>query len=134
MYGLAALRIGYGLVPPWASEPLEKVRQPFNVGSPSVASAIAALSDRGHVRRVKNAVAKGRKVLEHGLLRLGLPPVRGQGNFVFLPMSDPSPASRYLLRKGIAIRALPGLGLRITVGRPSDNARVLSALRSWLSS
>jgi histidinol-phosphate aminotransferase len=131
MYGLAALRIGYGLLPSWAADPLEKVRQPFNVGAPSVAAAVSALADRGHVRKVARAVARGRALLERGLKELGLPSVPGKGNFVFVPMKDPSPPVRFLLKRGIAVRGIPGAGLRITAGLPRENRRVLAGLKGW---
>ena len=132
MYGLAALRIGYGIVPPFATEPIEKVRQPFNVGSPSVAAALAALGDQAHLRRVRSAVRKEKARLVEGLVRRGLAPIPGEGNFGFVPMKDPAPIARFLLRRGIATRGLPGAGLRITVGRPAGNTRLLSALKGWV--
>jgi histidinol-phosphate aminotransferase len=138
-WGLAGLRIGYGMGSPAVVEPLELMRQPFNVNLLAYRAACAALEDRAYVRRVTRLIKQDRDRLTRELACRGLLVVPSQANFVMMraalgPQVNGSGASltAALEREGVIVRPLPGRMLerwvRVTVGTPSENARFLRAL------
>jgi len=137
LHGLAGLRIGYGLGPAPVMAPLEKLRQPFNVGALSARAALAAWSDRAHVRRTLTLVRSGRRELARGLTALGLGVVASHTNFLLVDTRRPGrEVALALERRGIIVRPLahPTLTryVRITIGTPDDHRRLLTALRDIL--
>ena len=138
VHGLAALRVGYGLSHPHVAELMNRVRHPFNVNAPAQAAAVAALSDRDHVRRSveHNAVEMAR--VTDGLQRLGLGWIPSVGNFVTVDLGRPAgPVDQALLRKGVICRPVGNYGmpnhLRITLGLAAENDRMLQALGQALA-
>jgi len=138
-WGLAGLRIGYGVGAPAVVEPLELIRQPFNVNLLAYRAACAALSDRGFVRRAVAAVLRERARLTCELACRGLVVQPSQANFVMVraglgPRVNGSGASlaAALEREGVIVRPLPGRMLerwvRVTVGTPREDDRLLRAL------
>ena len=137
VHGLASLRVGYGLSSPRIAEILNRVRQPFNVNGPAQAAALAALSDRGHVRRSVELNSAGMRQLVAGCDRLGLGYIPSVGNFLTLDLGRPAgPVEQALLREGVIVRPLANYGLphhlRVTIGLEAENARFLSALERVL--
>ncbi len=137
LHGLAGLRIGYGLGPAPVMAPLERLRQPFNVGALSAAAALAAWGDRGFVRRTLRLVRTGRTALARGLGALGMRVVPSHTNFVLVDTGrDGRAVAGALERRGIIVRPLghPSLAryVRITIGTPADHRRLLGALRAIL--
>jgi histidinol-phosphate aminotransferase len=138
-YGLAGLRIGYGLAHESLIAQLLKVKLPFEPNSIAAAAALAALEDREFVARtvVNNAV--GREQLYVGLQRLGLPYVKSYANFVLVDMGAPERARAVgdaLLHRGIIVRPLGDClshCLRVSVGLPGQNAEMLSVLGEILA-
>ncbi len=138
VYGLAGLRIGYAVARPEIIAALEQVREPFNVNSLAQAAALAALQDTDHVRKSREMVVRGKRRLEEDLGSLGLGVYPSQGNFLWV---DARRESRelfaQLLRRGVIVRTGDIFGaptcLRITVGLPEQNARLIEALREVLS-
>jgi len=131
-YGLAGLRIGYGLAHPDVSDLMNRIRQPFNVNSLAIAAAKQVLKDQAHLNKGLKMNAEGLKQLNSGLQALGYEVVPSAGNFVFVDLKqDVKSVNEYLLRNGIIIR-LVGLAthLRISVGLPEENQRLLDALKS----
>ena len=132
IYGLAGLRIGYGMATPPVAELLNRVRQPFNANGLAIAAATAALQDQAFVVRSYNANLKGREQLLDGLERLELQCLPAYGNFVTFRIPDAAHVAAALLKKGIIIRPLAGYGmaewLRVSVGLPEENQRFLQAL------
>ena len=133
-YGLAGLRIGYGMAAPELIQYLHKVRQPFNVNSIAQAGALAALDDRLFLWRTKNLVARGRKYLYRRFKRYGFNYVSSQANFVLVDTAlDANEVFQAFLRHGVIIRSMTAYGLptwiRVTVGRRSENARFIRTLR-----
>lgn len=132
VYGLAGLRVGYGLAHPAVADLMNRVRQPFNVNAAAQAAALAALDDGDHIARsvAENAAERGR--LTTGLERLGLRVLPSAGNFVCTRVGDAAAVNEALLRAGVIVRPVAGYGLpewlRITVGRPPENDRLLAAL------
>ena len=138
VHGLAALRVGYGLSQAPVAELLNRVRHPFNVNAPAQAAAIAALGDRGHIAR---SVALNRSEMARvtaGLEQLGLGYIPSVGNFVTVDLGQPAgPVDQALLRLGVICRPVGNYGLpnhlRITIGLPEENDRLLAALPAALA-
>jgi histidinol-phosphate aminotransferase len=139
IYGLAGLRVGYGLARPDLVEYLDRVRAPFNVNHVAQAAATAALEDREHVQKSRAMVLEQRPVLAAGLEKLGATVVPSQGNFLLadFPGRPARALFEELLREGIIVRPMHGYGFpnaqRITIGLPSENERCLAALAKVLA-
>lgn len=132
IYGLAALRIGYAYAAPELIAILQRARQPFNVNGVAVAAALGALEDDEFVVRCRAANQAGLAQLAEGFRRLGLEFVPGQGNFLLVKVGDGAAVFGALQAKGIIVRPVKPYGLpawvRISVGTPAQNERVLQAL------
>jgi histidinol-phosphate aminotransferase len=135
-HGLAALRIGYGVMAPDIADLLNRVRQPFNVNSLAQAAALAALDDTDYVEESRRLNREGMKVLERGLEALRVRYLPSHGNFLLIEVGDAMPIFDALLRQGVIVRPVANYGLpswlRVTVGTPSENERFLAALASSL--
>jgi histidinol-phosphate aminotransferase len=136
-YGLAGLRIGYGLTSPELADYLNRVRQPFNVNSLALAGALGALEDNSFYQRTRRLILKGRKKLEGELQRLGLRVVPSQTNFILIEVPlEAQSLYETMLRQGVIIRSMKSFGLdrfiRVNVGLPSENTKFLRALHRSL--
>jgi histidinol-phosphate aminotransferase len=132
VYGLAGLRVGYGIGPGDLLGEMHKLRTPFNTASVAQAAALAALDDSKHVRRSVAANAAGRAQLEKGLRALGAPFVPSATNFMFVETpGDGSAAAGQLLRLGVIVRPMQWMGfpsaIRVSVGLQSENEKFLQA-------
>ncbi|MEO7761756.1 MAG: histidinol-phosphate transaminase [Casimicrobiaceae bacterium] len=131
-YGLAALRIGYGLMGAGIAAMLNRVRQPFNVNALAQAAAIAALDDQQYVDQSCAANRAGMRQLENGFKQLGVDFIPSFGNFIAVKVGDAARVNLALLKKGIIVRPVANYGmpefLRITIGTEAENARFLVAL------
>ncbi|HKW37890.1 MAG TPA: histidinol-phosphate transaminase [Burkholderiales bacterium] len=136
VYGLAGLRVGFGLMKPEVAELLNRVRQPFNVNSLALAAATAALGDAKFVAKSTQMNRSGMAALERSLKRLGLEYIPSCANFVTFRVPGAGEVYEKLLRRGVIVRPLAGYGmpehLRVTVGTPRENARFLEALKAAL--
>jgi len=133
IYGLAGLRVGYSLSDPGVAELLNRVRPPFNVNSLALAAARAALDDAAFVAEARRMNHEGIGVLSSQLGGLGFEVTPSIGNFVLVDLGRPAgPTYEALLREGIIVRPVANYGLpnhlRITVGLPEQNRRLLEAL------
>lgn len=135
-YGLAGLRIGYAISDSAIAGLLNRVRQPFNVNSLALAAGEAALGDEAFVAHTRTANAEGMQTLVRGFDRLGLRHIPSAGNFVCVEVGDAMRVYEKLLRRGVIVRPVANYGmprhLRVTVGRPEENARFLDALAESL--
>jgi histidinol-phosphate aminotransferase len=141
-YGLAGLRVGFGLMHPDVADILNRVRQPFNVNSLALAAAVAALGDRAFVTRSSALNRSGMRRLEQGFGKLGIEYIPSCANFVSfrVPQKNGAPQAgpvyEKLLRQGVIVRPIAGYGmpdhLRVTVGLPAENERFLKALKTAL--
>lgn len=136
-YGLAGLRVGYALSNPGVADLLNRVRPAFNVNSLALAAARAALDDQAFIERSRQSNAAGMSQLRSGLEQLGLTVLPSAANFVLVDFDRPVAAiDDALLRSGIIVRPVANYGLaqhlRITIGRPEQNHRLLAALASIL--
>jgi len=137
-YGLAGLRIGYGLMDPEVASYLHRVRQPFNINSMAQVGALAALSDEDHFQRTIRDTASGMKYLQQKLQEMGLPVYPSHTNFFLFDVKKEAKAIyEGLLRKGVIIRPMTAYGfptlLRVTVGTEEENKRFLGALQDVLT-
>lgn len=133
IYGLAGARAGYAVSHPGLAELLNRTRQPFNLNSLAQAAALAALGATGHLARSVDLNTRGLEQLRTGLQAFGWTVPPSAGNFVLVDTGGP--AGKWyegLLRAGIIVRPLASYGLpqhlRITVGLPGQNERLLHAL------
>jgi len=131
-FGMAGLRVGYGLAAPEVVRALEVVRGPYKVNALAARAAVAALrEDLGWVRRHVLLAVESRERLIPALRRLGLSPLPSAANFVCIPVSGPGRIGAALLERGIRVRVLPdvaGGAIRVGVGPWEAMERLLQAL------
>jgi histidinol-phosphate aminotransferase len=136
-YGLAGLRVGYGLMHATVADMVNRVRQPFNVNSVAQAAAIAALEDTAYVEESARLNRDGLAQLMQGLDALGVGYVPSHGNFLLVHVADAQDVYIALLRQGVIVRPVANYGLpehlRVTVGLQEENRRFLTALASALA-
>jgi histidinol-phosphate aminotransferase len=137
VYGLAGLRIGYGIARAGFVAAMNKLRTPFNVAGISQAAALAALDDSEHVKRSIEANAAERSRLTAELITLGLRAVSSQSSFIYIDIG-PRATNLYneLLQEGVIVRPLGWMGfpnaIRISVGTRAENDKLLAALSRCL--
>lgn len=131
-YGLAGLRVGFGLMHPEVASLLNRVRQPFNVNALALAAAAAALDDDAFLRRTVELTRSERQRLDAALRQMGFDPLPSATNFIAFALPDARGVHRALLEQGVIVRALASYGLddflRISVGLPQENDRFLATL------
>jgi histidinol-phosphate aminotransferase len=133
IYGLAGLRIGYGIAPVEIVSDLNRVREPFNVSAIAQAAALAALKDDQQIKRSREMVFSARRQLAEGLAQFGLKPVPDQANFCFVDTGiDSKQVFSALMQKGVIVRTGDIFGfptyIRVTYGTPEENKRFITAL------
>lgn len=135
-YGLAGLRVGYGLGHPSVIDLMNRVRQPFNVSSLALAAAEAALADEEFLAKSAELNRRGIAQLLEGFRELGLAWIPSTANFVTVRVGDAAAVNARLLKQGVIVRPIAGYGmpewLRVSIGLPEENARFLDALRQAL--
>jgi histidinol-phosphate aminotransferase len=133
IYGLAGLRIGYGITTPEIADLMNKVRQPFNTNALGQIGALAALSDRKHVEKSVAVNNEGKQFLYREFDRLGVSYIPSETNFIFFETRfDGKELYGKLLKKGVIIRPMGGMRLRVTIGLPEENQRFVSELEAAL--
>ena len=137
IYGLAGLRVGYGIAAEELIGALEKIRQPFNLNAMAQVAALAALDDREHVQRTRANNFAGRRFLEAEFHKLKLTFVPSAANFILVKVGDGQKVFRALQQLGVIVRPMAGYELpefiRVSIGTPAENARCIEALRKVLS-
>jgi len=131
IYGLAGLRVGYGVADKEITSYMHRVRQPFNVNSLAQAGAIAALDDDDHLQKTQKNNREGLKFLFVELGAIGYQCVPTQANFFLVKVGDGLGVYQALLKKGVIVRPMasynmPGY-IRVTVGLPEENRRFIAA-------
>lgn len=136
-YGLAGLRVGYALSHPDISAVLNRIRQPFNVSRVAQAAAIAALKDQAFISQVQKINAEQMQWLKKQFDALGLGFIDSYANFLMVEVEEGKRVYQALLEQGVIVRPLAGYRLddwlRISVGLPEDNLRLIDTLHSVLS-
>jgi histidinol-phosphate aminotransferase len=135
-YGLAGLRVGYGLGSAAVTDLLNRVRHPFNVNAPALAAAEAALDDAGFLDRSYALNMAGMAQLKAGLAEMNIETVPSKGNFMLAKVGDAARINTELLKHGVIVRPVANYGLpeclRVSIGLAGQNARFLDALRACL--
>ena len=131
-YGLAGLRIGFGMASAKVADIMNRVRQPFNVNSVAQAAAVAALADEEFVARSYALNQAGMQQIVEGLDALGLEYIPSYGNFLSFRVCDVAHVYRRLLELGVIVRPIANYAmpeyLRVSIGLPAENARFLQTL------
>jgi len=134
IYGLAGLRVGYGVASSDAVSYMNRVREPFNVNSAAQIAACAALDDENHVAESKKINCEGKKYFRSRLDELGIRYTESHANFFLIDIEkDPMPVYDALLRDGVITRPVGGYGLkthlRVSIGLAQENERFVESLR-----
>jgi len=133
IYGLAGLRIGYGVAQPPVVELLNRVREPFNVNSLAQSAALAALQDSAYYRRISREIEQEKKKIYKALRKLSLAFVESATNFILIDVGQKgSPVAQRLMREGVIVRDMTAWGMdefiRITIGSKQENQKLIKAL------
>ena len=135
IYGLAGLRIGYGVTTTEIANFLNRVRPPFNANSLAQRAALAALGDDEHVAKSRSVNEAGMRQMVNGLTALGFSPIPSEANFVYIDIGrDGRAVFEALLREGIIIRHIEGPMVRVTIGLEEENREFLAALKRVIHS
>ena len=130
IYGLAGLRIGYGVATVEIINFLNRVRPPFNANSLAQCAALAALGDDEHVARSRVVNEAGMEQMVKGLSTLGFAPIPSEANFVYVDVGrDGRTVFEAMLREGIIVRHIEGQMIRVTIGLEEENRGFLAALK-----
>ncbi len=137
-YGLAGLRVGYGIMRPEMTQWLERTREPFNVNLLAQAAAVAALHDDEFLQRTITTNRQGLETIGAALRQMNLQYVPSYGNFLFINVGvDGKVVADSLLHKGVIVRYSPHFKgptwIRVTVGTADENTRFLTALQEVLA-
>lgn len=132
-YGLAGLRIGFGVMPPEVADLLNRVRQPFNANSLAQTGALAALDDTVFFKKTLKLVHSGLDFLYSSLDKMGIEYFPSQANFFLINVRQNADAVfEAMLKQGVIVRSMTEYGfpefIRINVGLPAENDRFLKAL------
>ena len=132
IYGLAGLRVGYGISKPEILSQMERVRAPFNTNSIGQAAALAALEDGAHLAASRAMNEEGKVFLYSELSALGMDFLKTEANFIYMPVDDAGRLFNELLMAGVIIRPMGAKALRVTIGLPEENRRFIDALKTVL--
>jgi len=137
-YGLAGLRIGYGLMSPEIAGYLHRVRQPFNVNYPAQVGAVAALADDEYYQQTIDRTRQGLAWLSKEIEKMGLKPFPSNTNFFLVDLGMEAKGPYHaMLRKGVIVRPMQAYSfpnfIRITVGKEEENQRLVTALAQTLA-
>lgn len=133
MYGLAGLRVGYGVASETIIDILNRLREPFNVNSLAQVAATAALADQAYYRRIAKDVEAQRQYLYRSLQGLGLKYEESFTNFILIKVTEAAQTSQALLKKGVIVRDMTAWGLsdyiRVSIGTAKENKRFIKTLK-----
>jgi histidinol-phosphate aminotransferase len=134
-FGLAGLRVGYGMMPLVLAEMLHRVRQPFNVNTLAQVAATAALNDVEFLKKTLDLVHDELQFIYAALDKLELSYIRSQANFLMIEIGNGQTADEIaekLLMQGVIVRAMTAYGypqhIRVTIGQHAENVRFIEAL------
>ncbi len=131
-YGLAGLRIGFGLAHPQLIDLMNRVRQPFNVNHLAMVAAVAALGDDDFIRESRRVNNAGLSLFKAEFAKRNLPTIPAFGNFITFKIDNAKRIFESLLKQGVIVRPIAGYGLpdylRVTIGSEAQNQRFLAAL------
>ncbi|SPQ01956.1 Histidinol-phosphate aminotransferase [Candidatus Sulfobium mesophilum] len=129
IYGLAGLRVGYGIAKKEILADMNRLRAPFNTSTIAQKAALAALSDDAHVSRSREVNSAGKEYLYRELSALGISFVPTEANFLYIPVEGSVALYERLLKMGVIIRPMGPSAVRVTIGLPEENRRFIEALK-----
>lgn len=137
IYGLAGLRIGYGIAPPNVIATMNPVRQPFNCNAVAQAAARAAITDTEYVKESQILNEQGKVLLYNAFDDLGLRYIKTEGNFIMVFVNQPgADMAEAMMKKGVIVRAMNSYGypdaIRVTIGKQKENERFIEVLSSLI--
>jgi histidinol-phosphate aminotransferase len=133
IYGLAGLRVGYGITTSEIASFVNRVRPPFNVNSLAQEAAQAALLDEEHVAKSRAMNEAEMTFVEEELTSMGFTTIPSQANFIYFDVGmDGVVLYEALLQQGVIVRHIRGSMIRVTIGQPTENRRFLEAVRHVL--
>ena len=133
IYGLAGLRIGYGLTTVEIADMMNRVRQPFNTNALAQVGALAALEDVSHIEESRRINNEGKEYLYKEFHSMGINYIPTEANFIYFRAGDDGRAIfNAMLKDGIIIRHMGGANLRVTIGLPEENRKFVAALTKVL--
>jgi histidinol-phosphate aminotransferase len=130
IYGLAGLRLGYGIAKKEILSDMNRLREPFNTNTIAQRAAIAALRDSEHVAKSKSINETGKEYLYGELNSMGIKYVPTEANFIYIPFKGAMALYKNLLQLGVIIRPMGPDSVRVTVGLPEENRRFVEALKA----
>lgn len=134
-HALAGLRIGYAVASPVIIRELHRVRQPFNINQLAQLAALHSLRDKAHYQKVLHKTRAGRSEFEHALSALKIPFIPSEANFIMIEVGNAETCFEFMKSKGILVRELTSFGfpahVRITIGKPDENKKCLTALKNY---
>lgn len=133
IYGLAGLRIGYGIAKKEIITNMDRIREPFNTNSLAQNAALEALNDNRHLKKSRTTNERGKKYLYKELKSLKVNYIRTQANFIYMPVNDSMFLYEQLLKKGVIIRPMGTNAVRITIGLKEENERFIQELKTVLT-
>lgn len=136
IYGLAGLRVGYGIVPKPITKAYEKVRRVFDVNSIAQAAAIAALKEDDYIQDIREKTLLEKEKVTRALISMGMEVSETFTNFILVKVDDEQGMYDGLLKEGIIVRPASDLGLkgylRVSIGMPEENEQFISTLRKLM--
>ncbi len=134
IYGLAGLRIGYGIAKKEILNDMNRLREPFNTNSLAQRAALAALNDSEHVSHSRNINEAGKKYLYKELGSIGVQYVPTEANFIYIPIEKAIAVYEGLMKMGVIIRPMGPKAIRVTIGLPEENKRFIETFKKVLGS
>ena len=132
IYGLAGLRIGYGIAAEEIVDLMHRIRQPFNVNAAAQWAALGALNDHEHLQRSLEVNREGMSYLSRELSRLGLEQVPSQANFILVRVGNGKEVFAQLLKRGVIVRPMAEYDfpeyIRVTIGKMEENIKFIREL------
>jgi histidinol-phosphate aminotransferase len=130
IYGLAGLRIGYGIARKDIISEMNKLRPPFNTSSIAQHAALGVIHDEAHIKTTKEINEQGKRFLYRELGSLGMKYVPTEANFIYILLGqDSNELYNDLLRQGVIVRPVGPEEIRVTIGLPKENERFIEALK-----
>ncbi len=134
IYGLAGLRIGYGIARDYIISEMNKIRPPFNTGTISQYAALWALKDDMHIKSSREVNECGKRYLYKQLDLLKVKYIPTEANFIFIVLDrNANEVYNKLLKKGVIVRPVSSQNIRVTIGLPNENRRFIKALKEVIS-
>ncbi|MCD4781673.1 MAG: histidinol-phosphate transaminase [Candidatus Omnitrophica bacterium] len=136
MYGLAGLRVGYGISSAEVIDFLNRIRDPFNVNSVAQAAALACLKDKSYYRQIATDIRQQRAYIYQELTKMGLQYVRTYTNFIIVHIAEADKYVEFLLHRGVIVRSMSAWGLqncfRLSIGTQAENRQFINILKRAL--